>query len=489
MIVLLHPRTVRRARNRRFPLAPLSLAAVLEGRENYEIVDENIDRDPMATINTIAQREPIELLAVSVMPGPQMVSAIALSKQFRAQHPNIPIVWGGYFPSLYADATMNAPYVDYGVRGQGEDTFVELLAALRNRTSLQGIKGLSFRDDFGLTVHTPDRAIKSPGDFPWLPYHRLRDAHKYIQPTFLGKRTAVHHASFGCPYRCKFCAVPATVGSRQKCESPERTAQILTHLQREFAIDSVQFYDNNFFLRQDHAAKLAALLTPLNIKWWCEGRIDVLLSYSDETMRALRRSGCEMIFFGAESGNDAVLLEMGKQLTADQILRIAERIRDFGITPEFSFVIGNPHEPDRDLRDTMAFIRRIKRLNPRSEIIIQHYVPTPHPDGMYGEIDDKIQFPRTPEEWASPRWYNFTVRQDTALPWLPRDTKRLIDWFETVMECRWPTVQDITMPAWARGLLQSLSTWRYATGFYHWPVELELARRFVDLRRPKVESL
>jgi hypothetical protein len=108
---------------------------------------------------------------------------------------------------------------------------------------------------------------------------------------------------------------------------------------------------------------------------------------------------------------------------------------------------------------------------------------------MYGEIDSKIQFPRTPEEWATPRWYNFTVRQDTALPWLPRDTKRLIDWFETVMECRWPTVQDITMPGWARTLLQSLSTWRYATGFYHWPVELELARRFVDLRRPKAESL
>lgn len=137
----------------------------------------------------------------------------------------------------------------------------------------------------------------------------------------------------------------------------------------------------------------------------------------------------------------------------------------------------------------MAFIRRIKAINPDSEIIIQHYIPTPHPDGMYGEIEGQFAFPKSPEEWASPRWYNFTTRQDPALPWLPRDTKRLIDWFETVMECRWPTAQDITMPRWARTLLQSLSAWRYRAGFYHWPLELELVQRMVQPRKPKVESV
>ncbi len=199
MIVLLHPRTIRRARNRRFPLSVLSLAAILEGREDYQIIDGNIDGDPVATIASIARSSPIELLAVSVMPGPQMVAAIAHCKAFRTQFPNVPIVWGGYFPSLYPDTALNAPYVDYLIRGQGEDTFTEFLAALRNRSSLQNIAGLSFKDAFGLVVHTPDRTIKAPGEFPNLPYHRLRDAQKYIQPTFLGKRTAVHHSSYGCP--------------------------------------------------------------------------------------------------------------------------------------------------------------------------------------------------------------------------------------------------------------------------------------------------
>ena len=113
------------------------------------------------------------------------------------------------------------------------------------------IAGVAYRDQFGLHVHTKDRGIRSPGDFPWMPYHRLRNPEKYIAQTFLGNRTAVHHASYGCPFRCKFCGVTGVLTGAQKSESPERTANVLAHIQREYAIDSVQFYDNNFFLREE----------------------------------------------------------------------------------------------------------------------------------------------------------------------------------------------------------------------------------------------
>ena len=489
MIVLLHPRSVRRVANRRFPLSILSLAAILEGREEYEIVDANMDPEPLRTLEQLAQRSAIEMLAVSVMPGPQMVAAIELSKAFRAQWPNVPIVWGGYFPSLYPNATLNCGYVDIAVRGQGEDTFLELIAALREKRDLKAVQGVSYKDAFGLTVHAPDRGIKSPGEFPRIPYHRLPRAQEYIHPTFLGKRTAVHQASYGCPHRCKFCGVPEVAHGRQKVEAPERTAAILAHLQREFAIDSVQFYDNNFFLQESHAVALAQAIEPLHLKWWCEGRADAVLRYSDDTLRLLKRAGCTMIFFGAESGSDEALREMQKQLSSDDVLRLAERIRPFRIVPEFSFVIGNPRDPDSDLRNSIAFIRRIKKLNPESEIIIQHYTPTPHPDGMYGEIDQDLAFPASPEEWASPRWYNFTTRKDPALPWLPRATKLRVDWFELVMECRWPTAQDITTSRAARRLLQWLSAWRYAAGIYHWPLELQFALGLMRPRKPKLDSL
>jgi anaerobic magnesium-protoporphyrin IX monomethyl ester cyclase len=465
------------------------MAAVLEGKEDYVIVDGNIEQEPGTVLDKIMSESGAELLAVSVMPGPQMAAAIPICREFRKKYPRVPIVWGGYFASLYTDAALNASYVDFAVRGQGEETFLELIAGIRAGRKFVGIRGLSFKDDFGLHVHNADRPLRSPNDFPWLPYHRLFSPEKYILPTFLGRRTAVHQASIGCPYRCKFCGVVPLYDGRQKTESPERTAAVLAHLKEEFAIDSVQFYDNNFFLNESHAQSQAEQLMPLRLRWWAEGRIDAVLRYSDETLRALRRAGATMIFFGAESGSDRVLESMNKRLTSGQTLELAERIRKFGIVPEFSFVFGNPDEPEADTRETIRFIRRIKRLNPDAEIIVQHYIPTPHPDGMYGNVEGKIEFPRTPEEWASERWFNFTIRHDPNLPWLPNRVKRRIDNFELVINSRWPTIQDIRLPPWGRAMLRSLSLWRYALGVYDFPFELEWAQKFVTLRKPRWESL
>ena len=488
MIILVHPRAVR-PKNRRFPLAILSIAAVLEGREDYVIVDGNLDPDPGATMDRLAAENPIELLAVSVMPGPQMVAAIPLCREFRKRHPSVPIVWGGYFPSLYTDAALNARYVDFAIRGQGQDTLLELLAALRNARKLMSVRGLSFKDQFGLHVHNADRPLRSPNDFPPLPYGRLKEAHRYVLPTFLGTRTVVHQASIGCPFRCQFCGVVPIFDGRQKTETPERTAAALRYLKNTYGANAVQFYDNNFFLNESHAAEQAERMIPLGMQWWAEGRIDTVLKYSDSTWRDIRRAGASMIFFGAESGSDEVLVQMNKKITTSQTLELAERIRRFGIIPEFSFVVGSPQDPERDTRETIQFIRRIKKLNPDAEIIVQHYIPTPHPDGMYGKIDGKIEFPSTPEEWATDRWFNFTVRQDPRLPWLPGRVKRRIDNFELVINSRWPTAQDIYLPKWGRVMLQTLSSWRYALSLYEYPFELSWAQKLVALRKPRWESL
>jgi radical SAM superfamily enzyme YgiQ (UPF0313 family) len=488
MIVLLHPRSTK-PKNRRFPLALLSLAAVLQGKETYAIVDGNADPHPDQTLDRLAAEHQITLLAVSVMPGPQMVAAIPLCRDFRLRHPTVPIVWGGYFASLYTDAALNAKYVDFAVRGQGEETFLELIEALRTTRRYAGIKGLSYKDDFGLHVHNAERPLRSPNDFPWLPYDSLPNAEKYVMPTFLGRRTVVHQASIGCPFRCNFCGVVPIYQGRQRTETPERTAAILAHLKKKYEIDSVQFYDNNFFLSESHTVALAEKLIPLRLQWWCEGRIDTVVRYSEETFHLLKRAGAKMIFFGAESGSDWVLKEMNKRITTEQTLELAAKIRRFGIVPEFSFVVGNPKNPERDTRETIRFIRRIKRANPDAEIIVQHYIPTPHPDGMYGHVEEKIQFPRTPEEWATERWYNFTTRHDPNVAWLPRAIKRRIDNFELVVNSRWPTIQDIQLPGWGRAMLQCLSSWRYLLGVYEFPVELQWAQRFVSLRKPRLESL
>ena len=487
MIILFNPRATK-PRNCRLPLSILALGAVLEGREEYQIVDGNLDNDPIGTILELIDNCRVDLLGVTVMPGPQMAAAMECSREIRRMRPQVPVVWGGYFPSIYPDATLNSKYVDFAVRGQGEDTLLELLEAVRRQHGLENIKGLSYKDLFGLHRHNPERPMKGPDSFPWTPFHRV-PVDRYLRPSYFGRRTAVHHASIGCPFRCSFCGVHAAYGNRERMESPARTADVLRHLAASYGADSVQFYDMNFFMREDHARDLADRLLPLGLRWWCEARVDTLCRYSDSTLEALRRAGCTMIFFGAESGSDWALKEMQKDITTEQTLQMASRMRQCGIIPEFSFVIGNPKDPERDTRETVSFIRTIKRLNPSSEIIMYHYTPVPQRGSMYGDIDGQIAFPGTPEEWATKRWMDFTLRIDPNTPWLKRKTKRLIDNFELVVGSRWPTVQDIRAPRWSRALLKALSAWRYSSRFYHFPRELRWAHQFIDLRKPKQESL
>ena len=180
MIILFNPKATR-PKNRRFPLSVLALGAMMEGREDYVIVDGNVEPDPAATILSLIKQAPVELLAVTVMPGPQMVAAIEPCKQIRLRYPKIPIVWGGYFPSVYADAALNAPYVDFAVRGQGEDTLLELLEVVRAQRALDSVRGLSFKDGNGAHHHNPERLMKPPRSEErrvgkecrsrWSPYH------------------------------------------------------------------------------------------------------------------------------------------------------------------------------------------------------------------------------------------------------------------------------------------------------------------------------
>src|SRR5271163_3078703 len=487
MILLYNPKATR-FRNRRLPLSVLSIAAMLEGKEEYAIVDGNLDPHPTETLVALLKEHPVELLAVSVMPGPQTVGAVATCREIRARFPQLPIVWGGYFPTNYTAATLNVGYVDYAVRGQGEQTFLELLEAIRGHRDLKTILGLSFKNPDGSVCTNPERMMRSPGDFPWYPYHRL-PVERYLLPTFLGRRTAVHQASIGCPYRCNFCGVVNFSGSREKMEAPARTEAILRHLAQNYGVDAVQFYDNNFFLREDHTQELAKRIEPLNLKWWCEGRSDIMMSYSDATFEAIRRSGCKMIFFGAESGNNETLKEMKKDLRAEDTLALASRIRRFDIIPEFSIIFGNPKDPEGDTQECIQFIRQLKRLNPDSEIVVEHYTPVPQRTQMYGNVEDQVRFPETPDEWATERWQRYATQKDPKTPWMRPSTKQLIDNFELVVSSRWPTVQDIRLPQWGRMTLKALSAWRYKLAVYSAPFELKWTQRMIDLRKPKVESL
>src|SRR5579862_8710422 len=159
MILFYNPKATK-PRNRRFPLSILAIAAVVEGREDYEIVDGKLDPHPTETLVAVIKERPVELLAVTVMPGPQTVGAVASCRDIRSRFPNLPIVWGGYFPSNYTAAALNAGYVDYAIRGQGEKTFLELLDVIRERRDPKDIPGLSYKTPDGTARHNPERPMR-----------------------------------------------------------------------------------------------------------------------------------------------------------------------------------------------------------------------------------------------------------------------------------------------------------------------------------------
>src|SRR5579871_1716892 len=128
-VLLVNP-TMTARRHARFPLSLLALAERLSKTHAVTLIDGNVDRDALPRIRSALSAGPHAAVGVTVMGGPQVATAIDASQLVRQIAPTTPVVWGGYFPSLYPDTALNASYVDYAVRGPGEETMAELLAAL-----------------------------------------------------------------------------------------------------------------------------------------------------------------------------------------------------------------------------------------------------------------------------------------------------------------------------------------------------------------------
>ena len=192
----------------------------------------------------------------------------------------------------------------------------------------------------------------------------------------MGQRTLAYHSSMGCPFKCSFCAVVPIYEARWRGKSAEAIFRDVQYVKEKWGADSIEFHDNNFFVSEKRTRDFCNLIRHEQMAWWGEGRIDTVDQYSDETLELMRDAGCRMIFFGAETGNDALLKQMdkgGKQ-TGEQIKRFAARLRRFGIVPEYSFVLGLPADTPQQvwaqIEADIAFIKEVKQINPETEIII-----------------------------------------------------------------------------------------------------------------------
>ena len=255
------------------------------------------------------RRRRSSLLAVTVMPGPQLTQAVDVCRAVKARAAGRADRVGRLFPD--AARRHGAPRrrtSTSSIRSQGERPLLQLVDVLRSggiaRTASAGSSWKGRRA--GEVVHDraqPGAAADPLDDLPDLPYHRV-DMERYLHRNYLGRRTVAHNSSFGCPFACSFCAVVAMSNRRWLAQSPARMAHgDAAPRDDAIGVDAVQMHDMDFFISEARTAEFAERIAASGFAWWALGRVDTLMQYSDATWEKMARSGLEDGVLGRRVGH------------------------------------------------------------------------------------------------------------------------------------------------------------------------------------------
>ena len=483
----------------RIPNSILNIAASVEGLFEWVIVDGNCEADPYDKISAYLETGTFKYVGMTVMPGPQTRQAIPFSKKIREEYPGVVIIWGGYFPTNHYKIILESGYVDFVVMGPGDRCFPQLLEALENNRPYELIKNLAFHSG-GKVIKTLKEELIEQDELPPLPYDKLNDLYAidkyYLGKTYLGSRTMAYHSSIGCPFTCSFCAVVPTYEARWKAKSAALVYKDVKYIKEKWGANAVEFHDNNFFVSEKRTVEFSKLLRPEKMNWWGMARIDTMDRFRDASLELIREAGCRIIFFGAESGNDKILkqLDKGGTQNGDQILRFAERLKKFDIIPEYSFVLGTPaatpEEVMAQIDFDISFIKKVKAVNPKTEIVLYTYSPVPTEGSeLYEQVKNAgFEYPKTLEDWITPQWERFDLRKNPLTPWLTPEMINKIRDFETVLNGFYPTVSDIRLNQVKRKLIRTVSSIRYKANFYRFPYEIKLMHRLWKYRQAEIQG-
>jgi anaerobic magnesium-protoporphyrin IX monomethyl ester cyclase len=496
-VILFNPKSA--DHKHRIPNSILSIAASIEGKFDWVVVDGNFETDALAKLESYLATGEYHYLGFTVMPGPQLKQAINFSKAIKAKFPFTKMIWGGYFPSSQPEVVLYSGYVDFIINGPGDHAFPALINALTYNLPYEFIKNLIYIGSGGKIFKTGKEDLMEQDPLPQLPYDKLATFYpfqKFLGKTYLGEKTMAYHSSIGCPFTCSFCAVVPIFEARWKAKSAQNVYNDIKYIKDNWGADAIEFHDNNFFVSEKRAVEFAKLITPEKMKWWAMARIDTMAKFKDSSLATISESGCRIIFFGAESGNDSILeqLDKGGTQTGNQIVAFAERLKIFNIIPEYSFVLGTPAPTPEKVQSQIDFeidfIKKVKNVNPKTEIVIYTYspVPTEGSELFKQVLATGFKFPATLEDWISPAWENFDLRKNPLTPWLTPEMIDKIRNFETVLNGVYPTVTDIRLNRIKRFFIKLIATLRYKVNIYHYPYEIKLLQKIWRYRQPEIQG-
>lgn len=452
--------------------APLGILAVATPllRAGYQVclIDSTIT--PNYKKRVLEEVQDALCLGVSLVTGPMIRETVEIARAIKEWNSDFPIILGGWHPSLLPTQTLQAPYVDYIVRGQGEEALLDLVKHIESRSAPDLVPGIGFKRDNKM-VFTPERALKPLVDMPPKAYH-LADFDAYERGC--GRRWAMYTSSLACPFNCSYCTNAGVYGRKWNALPAEQFVEETVDLSRRYNLEMLWIVDDNFLVDLDRARAISEGLVRAGaeFKWSIQATTNLVARLSLEDLKLLRRSGLHQVCQGAESGSPKILAAMNKGFqNFETINESAERLLAAGIRPSFNIIFAYPGEGPKERNETVRFMMRMCRRYPGVEFWTNIFTPYPGAPVMEKAAEIGIQVPDSFEGWADffPRY--------TKLPWLDgRDHQRLQvtrDYLRIAFD-RIPIASD-TRGTFTRLAQKSISLparWRLDHDVYRLPVEL-----------------
>jgi len=422
-VILFQPKVAAMVQIPSLPLGLLSISKLLD-KEGYKIkiIDQRIDKNWEKHLFQELKKNPI-CMGVSTIIGLSILNCLEASKIVK-ENSDIPTVWGGPHPSILPKQTLENEYVDIVCEGEGDITFYELVKALEKNKSLNGVKGLWFKNN-GRKNYTGKRPLIDLNEFPDAPFHLL-EMKKYKNTTWhLTKDfTACIETSRGCPYNCAYCYNPILY-PHWRALTPERVIELMKKIIDDYSVKSFLFQDDNFFVNQKRTNEImkGIIKEKLDVEMGFQGiRVDIFCRMKKKELNLLYEAGCKYLQFGLETGSPRILKLLNKRTTIKQALSVNKKLTKCPeIYPYYNLMAGFPTETIDDMKMTMDLTIKLKKENPNTQIPT-FFLFTPWPMTKLYDLAIEHGFipPKSLDEWGHVEWVPIKNRPNIR-PWLTKD--------------------------------------------------------------------
>jgi anaerobic magnesium-protoporphyrin IX monomethyl ester cyclase len=456
-VVLYNPRAVFYT----MPLALLAIGSELDP-EKYEVVVVDGRLDPDAATTVVSLLGDAVCLGVTVLTGAPISDALAISRAAKAAHPEVPVVWGGWHPSMFGKECLRESCVDVTVQAQGEATFVDIVNRIEAGQSLDGCAGCMFRRADGSIHVNPPRAL--------LPIDRFRPHNYDLIPVeryyeLKGKRQLDYISSQGCNFRCAFCSDPFVYGRKWVGIDPGSMVAKLSSLWDKYRFDDLNFQDETFFTKRERVRAMAQGIVDakLQFTWAATMRADQGTRLPEEVWELCRQSGLRRLLVGVESGDDEMLKRIKKDVTLAEVFHTAGKMRALGIAGIFPFIVGFPDETDASVQATIACAKKLRAMSDQFETPIFYFKPYPGSAIVSDALARGFKLPDTLGEWSQ-----FDYVAGVPGPWVTPGKFELIERFKFFLDLASRRTRGRV------GVMQRIARLRCARNEFRFPLEMRV---------------